>query len=66
MGYAFITSDFVGTTGYSGKPIHTMVAVSPDAKVLGVQAGQAFRTHRPDRHPRSQDEGRWPTGLCRP
>ena len=37
LGYAFITSDFVGTTGYSGKPIHTMVAVSPDAKVLGVQ-----------------------------
>ncbi|NHF74105.1 NosR/NirI family protein [Paracoccus xiamenensis] len=37
LGYAFITSDFVGTTGYSGKPIHTMVAVSPEAKVLGVQ-----------------------------
>ena len=37
LGYAFITSDFVGTTGYSGKPIHTLVAVSPDAKVLGVQ-----------------------------
>ncbi|WBU58954.1 NosR/NirI family protein [Paracoccus albus] len=37
VGYAFITSDFVGTTGYSGKPIHTMVAVSPDAKVLGVR-----------------------------
>ncbi len=37
LGYAFITSDFVGTTGYSGKPIHTMVAVSPEAKVLGVK-----------------------------
>ena len=37
LGYAFITSDFVGTTGYSGKPIHTMVAVSPEAKVLGVR-----------------------------
>ncbi|MDO5605691.1 MAG: FMN-binding protein, partial [Paracoccus sp. (in: a-proteobacteria)] len=37
LGYAFITSDFVGTTGYSGKPIHTMVAVSPDAVVLGVR-----------------------------
>jgi transcriptional regulator of nitric oxide reductase len=23
IGWAFITSDFVGTTGYSGKPIHT-------------------------------------------
>jgi len=34
MGYAFITSDFVGTTGYSGKPIHVMVAIGPDAKLL--------------------------------
>ncbi|MDM7255479.1 MAG: 4Fe-4S binding protein, partial [Paracoccus sp. (in: a-proteobacteria)] len=37
IGWAFITSDFVGTTGYSGKPIHTLVAVGPDAKVLGVK-----------------------------
>lgn len=37
IGWAFITSDFVGTTGYSGKPIHTMMAVSPDAKILGVK-----------------------------
>ena len=37
LGYAFITSDFVGTTGYSGKPIHTLVALSPEAKVLGMQ-----------------------------
>ncbi|MFV0492203.1 MAG: 4Fe-4S binding protein [Pseudorhodobacter sp.] len=36
IGYAFITSDFVGTTGYSGKPIHTMVAVDQDARILGV------------------------------
>ncbi len=34
MGYAFITSDFVGTTGYSGKPIHMMVAIDPDGKLL--------------------------------
>ena len=27
IGYAYITSDFVSTTGYSGKPIHVMVAV---------------------------------------
>jgi len=26
LGYAFITSDFVNTTGYSGKPIHILVA----------------------------------------
>ena len=37
IGWAFITSDFVGTTGYSGKPIHTMVAVGLDAKVIGVR-----------------------------
>ncbi len=36
IGWAFLTSDFVGTTGYSGKPIHTMVAVDADAKVIGV------------------------------
>ena len=37
VGWAFITSDFVGTTGYSGKPIHVMVAVGLDAKLTGVQ-----------------------------
>lgn len=37
IGWAFITSDFVSTTGYSGKPIHTMVALDDDAKVIGVE-----------------------------
>ena len=37
LGWAFITSDFVGTTGYSGKPIHTAVAIDADARVIGVQ-----------------------------
>jgi NosR/NirI family nitrous oxide reductase transcriptional regulator len=37
VGYAFITSDFVSTTGYSGKPIHTLVAVDQDARVTGVK-----------------------------
>lgn len=37
IGWAFITSDFVGTTGYSGKPIHVMAAVDDDAKVIGVK-----------------------------
>ncbi|MGJ8561657.1 MAG: 4Fe-4S binding protein [Litorimonas sp.] len=36
IGHVFITSDFVGTTGYSGKPIHTMVAVDDDARILGI------------------------------
>ncbi len=34
LGYAFITSDFVGTTGYSGKPIHVMVAIDLEGKLL--------------------------------
>nr|AWJ66024.1 nitrous oxide reductase maturation protein [uncultured bacterium] len=37
LGWVFVTSDFVSTTGYSGKPIHTMVAVDADAKVIGVK-----------------------------
>ncbi|MDP2700369.1 NosR/NirI family protein [Thalassospira sp.] len=37
IGWAFITSDFVGTTGYSGKPIHVMMAVDADAKIIGVK-----------------------------
>src|SRR6056297_964529 len=36
IAWAFIASDFVGTTGYSGKPIHTMVAVDAEAVVRGV------------------------------
>lgn len=37
VGWAFVTSDFVSTTGYSGKPIHTLVAVDKDAHVIGVK-----------------------------
>ncbi|MCL3881085.1 NosR/NirI family protein [Marivita sp. GX14005] len=37
IGWAFIASDFVSTTGYSGKPIHTMVAVDDAAQVIGVE-----------------------------
>ncbi|WP_261193797.1 NosR/NirI family protein [Pseudoruegeria sp. SHC-113] len=36
VGHVFLTSDFVGTTGYSGKPIHTLVAVDDAATILGV------------------------------
>ncbi|MBL8563944.1 MAG: regulatory protein NosR [Gemmobacter sp.] len=36
IGWAFVTSDFVGTTGYSGKPIHTLVALDPQARILGL------------------------------
>jgi NosR/NirI family nitrous oxide reductase transcriptional regulator len=37
VGWVFVTSDFVGTTGYSGKPIHVMVAIGPDAVLQGVR-----------------------------
>ncbi len=31
VAWIFLTSDFVGTTGYSGKPIHVVAAISADA-----------------------------------
>ncbi|MCP1337835.1 NosR/NirI family protein [Futiania mangrovi] len=37
VGYAYLTSDFVGTTGYSGKPIHVVAAMSPDAVLTGIR-----------------------------
>ncbi|WP_333828002.1 4Fe-4S binding protein [Pararhodobacter sp.] len=36
IGWVFITSDFVGTTGYSGKPIHIMIALDDDARIQGI------------------------------
>lgn len=37
VGYSYITSDFVSTTGYSGKPIHVMVAIDSEAKLIGAE-----------------------------
>ncbi len=37
VAWAFITTDFVGTTGYSGKPIHVLMAVDEAAQVVGVK-----------------------------
>ncbi len=37
VGYVFLTSDFVGTTGYSGKPIHVVASISPDAVLTGAK-----------------------------
>ena len=37
LGYAFLTSDFVGTTGYSGKPIHVVAGIDHDAVLTGVK-----------------------------
>ena len=35
VAWAFLTSDFVGTIGYSGKPIHVVAAISSDAVLTG-------------------------------
>jgi NosR/NirI family nitrous oxide reductase transcriptional regulator len=37
VAWAFLTSDFVGTTGYSGKPIHVVAAIDADAVLTGVE-----------------------------
>jgi NosR/NirI family nitrous oxide reductase transcriptional regulator len=37
VGWVFVTSDLVATTGYSGKPIHILMAVDLNAKVTGVR-----------------------------
>ncbi|WIY26076.1 NosR/NirI family protein [Parasedimentitalea psychrophila] len=37
VAWAFLTSDFVGTTGYSGKPIHVVAAIDKDAILTGVK-----------------------------
>ena len=37
VAWAFLTSDFVGTTGYSGKPIHVIAAIDADAVLTGVK-----------------------------
>ena len=37
VAWAFLTSDFVGTTGYSGKPIHVVAGITNDAVLSGVE-----------------------------
>ena len=37
IGWVFLTSDFVPTAGYSGKPIHILGGVSTDAVITGVR-----------------------------
>jgi len=37
LGHAYLTSDFVNTTGYSGRPIHVLVGLSPDGTVAGAK-----------------------------
>lgn len=37
IGWVFLTSDFVPTAGYSGKPIHILAGISDDAVITGVR-----------------------------
>jgi NosR/NirI family nitrous oxide reductase transcriptional regulator len=37
LGYAFLTSDFVDTTGYSGKPIDVIAAIDREGTILGAK-----------------------------
>jgi NosR/NirI family nitrous oxide reductase transcriptional regulator len=37
LGYAYLNSDFVNTTGYSGRPIHVLVGLGIDARVAGAK-----------------------------
>ena len=37
VGYAFLNSDFVDSTGYSGKPIRIVVAIDPDGTIRGAK-----------------------------
>ena len=36
-GYVFLNSDFSGSTGYSGKPIHVLVGLDLKGKITGAQ-----------------------------
>src|SRR5690606_17457256 len=37
VGFAYLTSDFVETDGYSGKPIHTVVALDNGGTIVGAK-----------------------------
>jgi NosR/NirI family nitrous oxide reductase transcriptional regulator len=37
LGYAFLNSDFVNATGYSGKPIHIVVGLALDGTIAGAR-----------------------------
>src|SRR5690606_35139024 len=37
LGFAYLNSDFVDTRGYSGKPIHVVVALDNEATIVGLR-----------------------------
>ncbi len=42
VGYAFLNTDLVGAVGYSGKPIHVLVAMDPDGAITGARLYRHF------------------------
>src|SRR5690606_25346966 len=44
VGFAFLNSDFVDATGYSGKPIRIVVAIDPEGTI---QAARLVEHHEP-------------------
>ncbi len=37
LGYVYLNSDFVSAIGYSGKPIHTLIAIDNDSVIRGIR-----------------------------
>ncbi len=37
LGYVYLTSQFVDTNGYSGKPIHILVGLDPEGTIVGLK-----------------------------
>ncbi|MEO8079706.1 MAG: 4Fe-4S binding protein [Caldimonas sp.] len=37
LGYVYLTSEYVDTNGYSGKPIHVLVGLDPEGTIVGVK-----------------------------
>jgi NosR/NirI family nitrous oxide reductase transcriptional regulator len=40
LGYIFLNSDFVNATGYSGRPIHTLIAIDMDSVIRGTRLAE--------------------------
>jgi NosR/NirI family nitrous oxide reductase transcriptional regulator len=42
VGYAFLNTEVVGAIGYSGKPIHILIAIDPDGTITGAKLHEHF------------------------
>jgi hypothetical protein len=48
MGFVFLNSDVVNATGYSGKPIHVLLAMDLEGVIRGARLrGTGYRKARP-------------------